>query len=399
MKVLVINSGSSSIKFALYVMPQGKLLASGLVEQIGEPIGNAKIKTTEQTKSEQLKITDHKQGLELISKWLQSAELNLMANQSEVKAVGHRVVHGGETFAKTTEITAEVKNKIKELFTLAPLHNPPNLEGITEAEKVFTEAKQFAVFDTAFFNTLPEHAYRYALPEYLYTNHGVRVYGFHGTSHLYVSKASGKFLGKPINEANLITIHLGNGASMAAIQNGKCIDTTLGMTPVTGLIMGTRSGDIDPGVLIYLGKGVGLSADEINALINKESGMKGLTGDNDMRSVENMAAKGNKKAQLALVMYAYRIKKYIGAYMAAIGPLDAIVFTAGVGENSVVVRQLVCENMQHMGLQIDTKLNATHSVEIRAISNPGSPIKILVTPTNEELEIAQQTYQSAEHID
>lgn len=373
-------------------MPQGQLLASGLVEQIGENMGNAKIKTSSQSKSEQLKINHHKHGLELISNWLQSPELALMKHQSEVSAVGHRVVHGGETFAKTTEITSKVKNKIKELFSLAPLHNPANLEGINEAEKVFTAAKQFAVFDTAFFNTLPEHAYRYALPEYLYKDHGVRVYGFHGTSHLYVSKASAKFLGKPIHQCNLITIHLGNGASMAAIKNGRCIDTTLGMTPATGLIMGTRTGDIDPGVLIYLGNNVGLSADEINTLINKESGMKGLTGNNDMRAVEHLAANGEKRAQLALVMYAYRIKKYIGSYIAAIGPVDAIVFTAGVGENSDTVRQLVCLDMQHLGIEINTKLNATRSGEIRSISPPESIIKILVTPTNEELEIAQQTF-------
>lgn len=393
MKTLVINTGSSSIKFALYQMPEGAELATGLVEQIGEKMGSIKIETPINSRTEQLKITDHQMGLKLVSNWLMDPEFDLIKNASEVEAIGHRVVHGGEEFQKTTIIDQSVKDTIKELFGLAPLHNPPNFEGIEVAEKVFTNAKQVAVFDTAFHHTLPPKAYHYAIPQYLYDDYGIRVYGFHGTSHRYVTRVSAEYLGVDLNKVNLITIHLGNGASMAAIKNGQSIDTTLGMTPLTGLVMGTRVGDIDPGIIFYLEEEKGYSIEKVKNILNKESGMKGLSGDNDLRAITERAANGDKTAQLAMDVYTYRIKKYIGAYIAAIGPIDGIVFTAGVGENSAMVREMVCENLGHLGIVLDNTENNTRKKGIREINTPDSPVKILITPTNEEFEIARQTYE------
>ena len=392
MKTLVINTGSSSIKFALFQMPQGQQLATGLVEQIGEKLGSIRIETPTVNHSEQLEIPTHQVGLKLVSNWLMDPRFHLISNASEVNAIGHRVVHGGEAFQKTTIINTAVKDKIKELFGLAPLHNPPNLEGIEVAEYVFPDATQVAVFDTAFHHTLPPKAYHYAIPQYLYDDYGIRVYGFHGTSHRYVTKASAEFLNIALDTVNLITIHIGNGASMTAVKNGKSIDTTLGMTPLTGLVMGTRVGDIDPGVIFYLEEEKGYSIEKVKNLLNKESGMKGLSGDNDLRAVSERAAKGDEIAQLAMDVYTYRIKKYIGAYIAAIGPIDAIVFTAGVGENSAMVREMVCHEMSHLGITIDIAENNTRKKGIREINTPDSKVKILITPTNEELEISRQTY-------
>jgi acetate kinase len=393
MKTLVINTGSSSIKFALFQMPEGTELAAGLVEQIGEKMGSIKIETQETEHSEKLEIANHQVGLKLVSDWLMDPKFKLIKDASEVEAIGHRVVHGGEAFQKTTVIDAAVKAKIKELFGLAPLHNPPNYEGIEVAEHVFTDAKQVAVFDTAFHHTLPPKAYHYAIPQYLYDDYGIRVYGFHGTSHRYVARVSSEYLNIEPAKANLITIHLGNGASMAAIKNGNSIDTTLGMTPLTGLVMGTRVGDIDPGIIFYLEEEKGYSIEKVKNLLNKESGMKGLAGDNDLRAVTERASNGDEAAQLAMEIYTYRIKKYIGAYIAAIGPIDAIIFTAGVGENSAMVREMVCKEMQHLGIEINKEENNIRKKGIREINTIGSKVKVLITPTNEEFEIARQTFE------
>jgi len=393
MKTLVINTGSSSIKFALIDMPSGIQLAVGLVERIGEDHGIIQIATQNQNKKQECVIPDHQTGLKLVSDWLLDPAFNLIANTQEVESIGHRVVHGGETFQKTTIIDENVKRKIKELFGLAPLHNPANYEGIEVAESVFPHAKQIAVFDTAFHQTLPPKAYHYAIPQYLYDDYGIRVYGFHGTSHRYVTRASAEHLGLDLDQANLITIHLGNGASMAAIKNGRSIDTTLGMTPLAGLVMGTRVGDLDPGIIFYLEEEKGYSIEKVKNLLNKESGMKGLAGDNDLRNVTEKAANGDSLSQLALEVYTYRIKKYIGAYIAAIGPIHGIVFTAGVGENSAIIREMVCSEMNHLGIVIDSHKNNTRDKGIREIQTPDSKVKILITPTNEELEIARQVYQ------
>lgn len=393
MKTLVINTGSSSIKFALFQMPNGTQLASGLVEQITEKLGSITLEINGKKITEKLEIANHQIGLKLVSEWLMNPEYNLISSPDEVYAIGHRVVHGGEAFQKTSIINQAVKDKIKELFGLAPLHNPPNYQGIEVAEQVFPNAKQVAVFDTAFHHTLPPKAFHYAIPKYLYTDYGIRVYGFHGTSHRYVTKATANFLGKDVEKVNLITIHLGNGASMTAVKNGKSIDTTLGMTPLAGLVMGTRVGDIDPGVIFYLEEEIGYSIEKVKKILNKESGMKGLSGDNDLREITNRAEKGDEYAQLALDVYCYRIKKYIGAYIAVIGKIDAIVFTAGVGENSAIVREMVCEGLDHLGLVLDKNENNQRKPGIREVNTADSPVKIMITPTNEEFEIANQTYE------
>jgi len=395
MKTLVINTGSSSIKYQLFDMPDPVPLCSGLIEKIGE----AKAHIThsrhipnqhDQTFEKSDIINDHQDGMKWVARLLTHHEHGVVPHTDEIGLVGHRVVHGGEHFSRTTIITKEVKETIEKLSGLAPLHNPPNLTGIKVAEQVFNKARQVAVFDTAFHQTLPEHAFRYAIPNSYYREHGIRVYGFHGTSHRYVTKEAARYLDLPMDKINIITIHLGNGASMAAVREGKSIDTTLGLTPLPGLVMGTRCGDIDPGVLFYLHDSMGMSIKEINNMLNKESGMKGLAGANDLRTVLSKAQQGNSDARVALEIYSYRIKKYIGAYMAAIGPLHAIVFTAGVGENSPMVRKMATHGLSHLGISIDEDKNSTpHTIDI---SSESSAIRILVIPTNEELEIARQAF-------
>ncbi len=402
MKVLVINTGSSSIKYQLFKMPEGTVMCAGLVEKVGETEGKLTHKkypdsTNEIEHIENNPIENHSVGMNRIAELLIDKDYGVINNASEVDLVGHRVVHGGEEFSSTIEITDTVKDKIKELSSLAPLHNPANLIGIEVAEQIFTSAKQVGVFDTAFHQSIPEYAYRYAIPNSLYNDHGVRVYGFHGTSHRYITKRAANLLNKPLNEVNIITIHLGNGASMAAIKNGKSIDTTLGLTPLPGLVMGTRSGDIDPGVIFYLNETLGYELKDIKNLLNKESGLKGLAGDNDMREVSERAEKGDKEALLALEIYTYRIKKYIGAYLASIGAkLDAIIFTAGVGENSAMVRSMSVARLAHLGIELDQNLNKERGGE-RKISSSNSAIDIWVIPTNEELEIARQSFELATH--
>ncbi|WP_024772625.1 acetate/propionate family kinase [Aquimarina macrocephali] len=393
MQILVLNSGSSSIKFQLFTMPAAKVICSGLVERIG--LENAKISyTSEKNKIEKtVSVNTHKDGLQLIASYLMDDEVGVIRSASEIHTVGHRVVHGGSTFAETVEITEEVKQKIKKLSALAPLHNPANLEGILVAEEIFSDAQQVAVFDTAFHQTIPVEAYKYAIPNKFLDEHNIRVYGFHGTSHKYVSEKAIEFLGKEKSMSKMITIHLGNGCSMTAVQDGKSIDHTLGFAPMNGLIMGTRSGDIDPAVIFYMVNSLGYSLKEVNDLLQKESGMLGLTGYSDLRDIESEAEKGNKDCRLALEMNAYRIKKFIGAYASIMNGLDAIVFTAGIGENSDKIRDLVCKDQEFFGIQLDDEKNSIRSKEIRGISLPSSKVKILVIPTNEELEIAKQSFK------
>ncbi len=397
MKILVINAGSSSIKYKLFAFPEKTALAAGLVERIGE--ASSRIIHTifngddARTVTKDLVLPDHRAGLQHVANLLMDAEIGVIADAAEISAVGHRVVHGGEKFAQTTRITPEVKSVIEQLSPFAPLHNPPNLQGITVAEEVFPDAVQVGVFDTAFHQTMPPHAYRYAIPNKFYDEHGIRVYGFHGTSHLYVSRQAADMLGKPLAETNLITAHLGNGASMAAVAGGRSIDTSMGFTPLPGLMMGSRCGDLDPAVVYYLGTKLGKSFTEIDRILNKESGLIGITGVNDLRDIEDRAIAGDAQANLALDMYAYRIRKYIGAYAAALGRVDALVFTAGVGENSDIIRGRACAGLENLGIALDAVKNAGRKKEAVAIHAAGSPVKIFVIPTNEELEIARQTVE------
>ncbi|WP_264563868.1 acetate/propionate family kinase [Flavobacterium sp. N3904] len=395
MKIVIINSGSSSIKYQMIDMPSNEVICSGMIDRIGLETSNLSYVTNLVKIEESLPIANHKIGLQKIAQLLMDEQVGVIKSTKEVEAVGHRVVHGGSTFSNTVVINDDVKNEIKHLFELAPLHNPANFEGIIVAEEIFANAKQVAVFDTAFHQTIPVVAHKYAIPNYLLTENKVRVYGFHGTSHKYVSENAIQFLqANSVNKtSNIITIHLGNGCSMTAIKDGKSIDTTLGFGPMNGLIMGTRSGDIDQSVIFYLVKTLGYTVDEVNTLLQKQSGMLGLTGYSDLRDIEANAEKGNVDCQLALAMNAYRIKKFIGSYSAALNGLDAIVFTAGIGENSSYIRKLVCTDMEYFGLELDHSKNEVRSKEMREINTPESKTKILVIPTNEEIEIANQVYE------
>ncbi len=395
MQVLVLNSGSSSLKFQLFSMPEKKILCSGLIERIGFDEAKFIFKTDKNTIEVVAAIPNHKVGLELLSKQLLDKETGIIKSADAIDIVGHRVVHGGKHFSNTTEITQVVKEKIKALSSLAPLHNPANLEGIEVAEAIFPNAKQVAVFDTAFHQSIPEHAYKYAIPNEFLEKHNIRLYGFHGTSHKYVSEKAIEYLGK--QNSKIITIHLGNGCSMTAIKNGKSIDHTLGFSPVNGLIMGTRSGDIDQSIIFHLAKKFNYSLDEINSLLQNKSGMLGLTGFSDLRDIQAGAEKGNKDCKLALQMNAYRIKKYIGSYAAIMNGLDAIVFTAGIGENSPEMRQRVCEDLDYLGIILDIKKNQVRPDKLTVVSTDASKVKVLVIPTNEELEIAKQSMELFEN--
>lgn len=392
MNIFVINSGSSSIKYQLFKMPSEQPICSGLVERIGleNSIITHKVYTegSEKVVSRVLDLPDHEAGMLEVGHLLTEPGIGVIQNPEEIEVVGHRVVHGGESFSETTIITPRVKEEIKKLFPLAPLHNPGHYLGIEVAEKIFTKATQIVVFDTAFHQTMPEKAYRYAIPESYYTDYGIRVYGFHGTSHKYVSGQALQYLNNP--DAKVITIHLGNGCSMAAIKAGECIDTSMGLGPLDGLVMGTRSGNIDASVVFHLVSHLGYDIEQVSNLLNKRSGMLGLTGFSDMRDITRSMNEGSDKARLAYDMYAYRIKKYIGSYAAALGGLDAIVFTAGVGENDAYTRELVCNNMEFFGIQLDTEKNKLRGPGIREINVQNSPTKVLIIPTNEELEIANQ---------
>ena len=391
MNILVINFGSSSIKYQLIKMPNQDVICSGLVERIG--FDNAKVhyksKLNEIIKTES--IPDHKSGFEKVAGMLMDKQIGVITDEKEIHAVGHRVVHGGSTFSDIIIINQSVKEKIKQHFELAPLHNPPNYEGIVVSETIFPSAKQIAVFDTAFHQTIPVEAYKYAIPNKYLDKHKIRAYGFHGTSHKYVSERAIEIL--PNKSSKLITIHLGNGCSMTAVKDGKSIDHSLGFGTMTGLIMGTRCGDIDQSVIFHMVNTLGYALDDVNKILQKESGMLGLTGHSDFRDIEKQAEKGNKDCILALQMFAYRVKKYIGSYASAMNGLDAIVFTAGVGENSILIRKMICEEMDYLGIDIDLKENDIKAREIIDISSDSSKVKVLVIPTNEELEIAKQSYK------
>lgn len=395
MNIFVVNSGSSSIKYQLFKMPSANPVCSGLIERIGLSTSlithkimlNGQERVIERT----LDLPDHAAGLREVDALLTNPEFGVIHNPGDIEAVGHRVVHGGESFAATTIITQPVKEEIKRLFPLAPLHNPANFLGIEVAEKIYTNAKQVAVFDTAFHQTMPEKAFRYAIPNHFYSELGIRAYGFHGTSHKYVTEQATNYLGK--KDAKLITIHLGNGCSMAAVNAGRSVDTSMGFGPLSGLIMGTRSGDIDPSVVFHLINQVGYDPERVNALLNKQSGMLGLTGFSDMRDITKAMDAGDHNAQLAYDLYAYRIRKYIGSYAAVLNGLDALVFTAGVGENDANTRERVCQEMDFLGIRLDLKKNRVRSKELREINESDSRVKVLVIPTNEELEIARQCYE------
>jgi len=394
-KILVLNSGSSSLKFKLFDLPDLTVSASGLIERIGDENSAAHVSFVESENTKELKrsdtVPDHRQAIWLMFEMLR--ESGALTNTDELAGIGHRVVHGGEAFRKPTRIDEAVITVIDELVPLAPLHNPANLTGIRIAMEHADQVPQVAVFDTAFHQSIPEHAYLYALPYELYERQKVRRYGFHGTSHSYVARQAARYLGKPIDELNMITLHLGNGASAAAIKSGKCIDTSMGMTPLEGLVMGTRSGDLDPAILLYLGRAGGLDMDDLDTLLNKQSGLKGICGENDMRTISEAADQGDRQARLALRMFCYRIRKYIGAYMAALGGVDCIVFTGGIGENRANVRQMSCQGMERLGLVLDEEKNSIRQQEILEIQAADSLISLLVIPTDEEYEIASQTLQ------
>lgn len=392
MNILIINTGSSSIKYQLFSMPDQNPVCSGMVERIGLKDSTITHEVYAHGGEKKLRIAsivaDHETGMLEIGKLLTNAENGVIHNPEEIHIVGHRVVHGGEKLKETTIITQTVKEEIKRLFSLAPLHNPGNYQGIIIAEKLFKNATHIAVIDTAFHQTIPEKAFKYAIPEFFYTKHGIRVYGFHGISHQYVAGKAMNYLEKP--SAKIITIHLGNGCSMAAVSGGKCVDTSMGLTPLDGLIMGTRCGQIDPSVILFLMSNLGFGHQEIAELLNKQSGMFGLTGHSDMRDIRKLIEMKDKNALLAYEMYAYRIKKYIGSYAAVMNGLDAIIFTAGVGENDALTREMTCRDLDYLGIRLDSLKNSSNETSMREIHSESSRVKILVIPTNEELEIALQ---------
>jgi len=394
MKILVLNSGSSSIKFQLFDSDGWRVLAAGVLSRISEPEGELVLSWRDpagvgQRRTLALPIDGHHQGLERLFQAL--AECQVLARVDELDAVGHRVVHGGEAFHCPVLIDEPVIDAIRSMIPLAPLHNPANLDGIEVARQLLPSVLQVAVFDTAFHQTMPPAAYRYALPERLYRDYQVRRYGFHGTSHRYVAGEAARLLKKPLDRCNLISLHLGNGASATAIRNGCSVDTSMGMTPLEGLVMGTRSGDIDPAIPFYLQRVAGMDNSQIESLLNRQSGLTGLCGANDMREIHQRAGSGDEAAQLALEVTGHRLKKYIGAYYALLGSVDAVVFTGGIGENDAALRAQVCEGLQGLGIQLDPVINAEASREARFISSSNSPVPVLVIPTDEELEIARQT--------
>ncbi|NUK03457.1 acetate kinase [Streptomyces lunaelactis] len=393
-RVLVLNSGSSSVKYQLLDMRDSSRLAVGLVERIGEetsrlvhtPLTGDGAEKRERTGP----IADHSTALKAVAEELAHDGLGL--DSPELAAIGHRVVHGGLRFTEPTVITEEVLAEVERLIPVAPLHNPANVTGIRTARAMRPDLPQVAVFDTAFHTTMPEAAARYAIDVETADTHRIRRYGFHGTSHAYVSRRTAALLGKDPSEVNVIVLHLGNGASASAVAGGRCVDTSMGLTPLEGLVMGTRSGDIDPAVTFHLKRVAGMSVDEIDELLNKKSGLVGLCGDNDMREIRRRIEEGDERARLAFDIYIHRLKKYIGAYYAVLGRVDAVVFTAGVGENAAPVREAAVAGLEELGLALDAELNAVRSDEARIISAPYARVAVAVVPTDEELEIAQQTF-------
>jgi hypothetical protein len=389
MKILVLNSGSSSIKFQLFTMDTRTSLASGLVEQIGSSSSRAVLKANGEVYEIKRFIKDHHDGLEAMNELFVTS--HILHDLSELDGIGHRIVHGGESFFSSMIVDESVIKKIEEISPLAPLHNPGHLAGIKNAMKESKNVPHVVVFDTVFHQSMPEYAYRYALPYDVCKAHHIRKYGFHGTSHRYVCKQAAKMLGIEFDKFNAISLHLGNGASACAVQNGKSIDTSMGLSPLEGLIMGTRSGDIDPAIITYLLNLNELKEEEIDAFLNKKSGLLGICGSSDMREVVIKMQEGNERAHLAFEMFCYRIKKYIGAYYAVLGRIDAIVFTGGIGENAPYSREKICNDLTHMGIKIDHELNFSKVFGARDLSSPDAAVKTLVVPTNEELEIALET--------
>ncbi|MFJ5797014.1 acetate kinase [Streptomyces decoyicus] len=392
-RVLVLNSGSSSVKYQLIDMNDGTRLAVGLVERIGEQtsrLAHTPLAAGGDKRETEGAIADHDAALKAVAAELAADGLGL--DSPQLAAIGHRVVHGGLKFTEPTVIDDAVLKEIERLVPVAPLHNPANLTGIRTAQAMRPDLPQVAVFDTAFHATMPEYAARYAIDVETADAHRIRRYGFHGTSHAYVSRKTAALLGKDPSEVNVIVLHLGNGASASAVAGGRCVDTSMGLTPLEGLVMGTRSGDIDPAVTFHLKRVAGMSTDEIDVLLNKKSGLIGLCGDNDMREIRRRIDEGDERAELAFDIYIHRLKKYIGAYSAVLGRVDAVAFTAGVGENAAPVREAAVAGLEEMGMAVDASLNAVRSDEPRLISPEYARVAVAVVPTDEELEIAQQTY-------
>ncbi|MFI2237649.1 acetate kinase [Streptomyces chrestomyceticus] len=392
-RVLVLNSGSSSVKYQLLDMQDGSRLAVGLVERIGEEtsrLSHTPLATGGDQREREGRIADHEEALRAVADELAADGLGL--DSPELAAIGHRVVHGGLKFTAPTVIDDAVLKEIERLVPVAPLHNPANITGIKTAQALRPDLPQVAVFDTAFHTSMPEHAARYAIDVETADAHRIRRYGFHGTSHAYVSRKTAELLGKAPEDVNVIVLHLGNGASASAVAGGRCVDTSMGLTPLEGLVMGTRSGDIDPAVVFHLKRVAGMDADEVDELLNKKSGLVGLCGDNDMREIRRRIDEGDQRAALAFDIYIHRLKKYIGAYSAVLGRVDAVAFTAGVGENSAPVREAAVKGLEELGLAVDADLNAVRSDEARLISPEYARVAVAVVPTDEELEIAGQTY-------
>ncbi len=394
MEVLVINTGSSSIKYQLYRMPAAEVLARGIVEPLGE---KARLTHTydSRTHSAGVKASDHAEAMEVILQTLVSETVGVIKDVREIEAVGHRVVHGGEEFTGSVVIDDKVIASLEKYADLAPLHNPPNLTGIDAARAHLPHARQVACFDTAFHTTIPEVAYMYALPYEIYEKYRVRRYGFHGTSHRYVARRAAALMGRDKYDINAITCHLGNGCSITAVKDGRSVDTSMGLTPLEGVVMGTRTGDFDPAILFYLAE-KGYDCPSLKAMCNKESGLLGISGEsNDMRTLGESAAGGNRRAKLAVDIFCYRIKKYIGMYTAVLGTVDAVVFTGGIGENAVDVRKQICSDLEQIGIEFDEESNNATCRKEGLISTQNSRIKVFVIPTDEEAAIAKDTYQLA----
>lgn len=394
MNILVINAGSSSLKYQLYDMKTEAVLAKGRVERIGMESSILTHEVEGQPEVREVsEILEHTVAVRKVLDMLTHRRFGVLRNIDEVEAVGHRIVHGGETFSRSVLIDAQVKLEIRKLFDLAPLHNPAHMMGIVAVETNLPEVPQAVVFDTAFHQTMPKTSYLYAIPMVLYRKHQIRRYGFHGTSHDYVSKRAAEYLGRPLEELKIVSCHIGNGASCTAIMDGKSMDTSMGMTPLEGLMMGTRSGDLDPAIVPYAMNKEELTLSEVNSMLNKHSGLMAISGvSSDMREVVQAMNEGSEPAKTAFEMYTYRLRKYIGAYAAAMNGVDVLLFTAGVGENSDVLRQSVCEGLTFLGLELDEARNRVRSGEPRRISSDASKIEVLVVPTNEELLIARDTY-------
>ncbi|MGE4424641.1 MAG: acetate kinase [Pseudodesulfovibrio sp.] len=395
MHILVINSGSSSLKYQLIDMDGERVMASGLIERIGEDMGSITQKSNpdkwpDAKSVEHKAIPDHKAAMGLMVEKLIGEDWGVIGSLTDIDAVGHRVVQGGESFSAPVLVDADVVETIRANVPLAPLH-AANLVGIEAALELFPGTPNVTVFDTEFHQTMPPKAFLYPVPMDLYEELKIRKYGFHGTSHKYVTREAAKFLGKPVDEIDLITAHLGNGCSMAAVQSGRCVDTTMGLTPLAGLMMGTRSGDVDPAVFPFIARHRKMSVTEVDALLNKQSGLLGICGSSDMRDVHAAREKGDEKAQLAFEMFAYRVKAQIGAYLAVLGRADAVVFTAGIGENDAFVRAEACKGLEGLGIKFSPERNERREPGVRRISTDDSPVAVLVVPTYEELEIAHAT--------